>query len=43
MMTKIEASSHASYVGRVIALSFHLVLLHESCMVIPGGNESRLR
>lgn len=29
-------------VGSVIALSFHLVLLHESCMVIPGGNENRV-
>lgn len=30
-------------VGSVIALSLHLVLLRESCTVIPGGNESRVR
>lgn len=30
-------------VGRLIAISLHVVLLCENCMVDPGGNESRVR
>lgn len=30
-------------VGSVMSISLHVLVLHEKCMVEPGGNESRIR